>query len=292
MRAICLLAVATFATAFTPQAAPAAVTLSESFGTLPDGNLFTSATGTRDGSIGTGTGNTAFTYVHASTDPGSLLEAQSPGSFAGSSALVLSTGSSLAGVGSSGLASFTRATLSFSLLLPSSFSGASDTFFFGLGSGGTFSGNSPYTGTDLAFGFQISNGILQEIQGNTNSPFTPIALAAGQRYNITLQANNGAALTDNMGIVNFPSGYSKLYLSGTQVSGTYRSRPIVNMTGVRLYSVNGLATAGGYELDNVLLQDIIAPVPEPAATTLGVLGLLGFVVLAGRCRHRAAAGCR
>lgn len=244
----------------------AADLFSENFGRPANGSPITSATGTDDGSAGGGTGNTAVSYVHRSSDAASLLEVKHPGSFSSASAVLLGTADSPAAIGSSGLPGFVRGVISFSLRTPTVYSGAGDTFFFGVGAGASFTGNVPFTRGDLVSGYKIANGVLQEIRNS--SDFTITDLPAGGKYGISVQFNSGPALIDSAGFVTFASGQTQVYVNGVKVHQGVVTNFNKTATAFRLYSTNGSTGGGGYEVDDILLQDEIGPIPASATAPM------------------------
>lgn len=255
----------------------AAIILDQKFGAIADATLLTSVTGTRDGTVGVGTGNTSFTYVRVSNGASPTLEFQNPSAFSGSSALLGASTASLTGVGSSGFSAFTVGTLDFSLKTGSL--GTNSIFFFGVGTGTTFTENSAFTGAHLTAAYQLVNGVFQVRTGTSGSQswtsLTPgKTLAANTSYNITV-VFNGSASSVSYGVGSIAAGSTDIYLDGTSL-GNYDIIDAVDVTGVRFYTTT---SGGAFELDNVLLQNTaVMPIPEPnAAALFGALGVLGLL---------------
>ena len=259
------------------------VLVNENFGTLTDATPLTSATGTSNGTIGVGTGNTTFSYVRISAAT-PVLEAQNPSAFTGASGLLSSSSTSLTGVGSSGLSSFDVGTLTFSIRTGATL-GASSAFFFGVGTGTTFSGNSTFSSADLLAGYQFLNGQLQVRTGTgAVSAYTSIAgaiLAPSTSAEIKVNFN-GSASTVTFGTDTVLAGTTDVFINNVLVGDNIDIIDNVTANGVRLYTTT---SGSAYELDNVLLDVTVVPEPSTNVMIIGALGLAALV-------YRRKAGVR
>ena len=260
------------------------VLVNENFGTLTDATPLTSATGTSNGTIGAGNGNTTFSYVRISLAATPVLEAQNPSAFTGASGLLSSSSTSLTGVGSSGLSSFDVGTLTFSIRTGATL-GASSAFFFGVGTGTTFSGNSTFSSADLLAGYQFLNGQLQVRTGTgAVSAYTSIAgaiLAPSTSAEIKVNFN-GSASTVTFGTDTVLAGTTDVFINNVLVGDNIDIIDNVTANGVRLYTTT---SGSAYELDNVLLDVTVVPEPSTNVMIIGALGLAALV-------YRRKAGVR
>ncbi len=234
--------------------AKAATVFSEDFGTLADGSAITTA-------------NTTLTFVRVGGGGGALAATNPSTVGSGASATITGpTSSSITGFGvASGLGLTSQADLSFDVKFSDVTTG---TLFFGMGSGGTFTGNSGFAGADLFFGLQSLAGVLQYRNTSGTS-------GAWVNAGFTFASNTVYHVEANQSGANL-----QLTINGTPLTAITDSRNSQNADGFRIYAV-GVSNAATYELDNLVVTGTVA-VPEPAS--LGLLATGGLLLLRRRRR--------
>jgi hypothetical protein len=237
----------------------------EDFGSLADGTAIT-------------TNNTTLTYARVGTGAGAYLNARNPGAFAGSSALLLATSTSLTGMGvtNGSFSPFDVGTLAFSLRTPGSFT-ANDLYIL-TGSGASFSGNTAFNSAELTAGFLISGGQLQtrnssSVWQNVGSP-----LMTDADYAMRIVFNGSSSLVP-YGTDSVAAGTADLWLNGVLFGDDVSIRDAVSASAFRIYTTGG-AAALPFEIDDIQLHDAAVLVPEPSAVSLGLLG--GILALGAR----------
>ncbi len=227
---------------------------SENFGNIANGSPVT-------------TSNTSFTYVRASTGASAVLEALNPGSFTGASGLLSATNTSITGLGvlSGTYNPFDVGTLSFSLRTPADLAG---TFFMEAGTGTSFTNSVPFSTTDLTFGIQLANGVLQT---RSNGAFTTFGsgLAASTSFDIQIVFNNSTSTISYAGGT-VASKSADFLVNGTVVGDDIGIQGSQSATGFRVYTVSD-AAGNSFELDNVMLATLV---PEPSVYMLLGVGIL------------------
>jgi hypothetical protein len=245
-------------------------------------SLFTENFGSLTHGTGITTSNTALTYARVGTGSGAYLNARNPGSFAGASALLLATSSSLTGLGVTNgtYAPFDVGTFSFSLRTPPSFATGNDLFFF-VGSGTTFSGNSAFSGNDLTAGFMISAGQLQTRNSLNAWENFGSGLSPDTSYSISI-VFNGSASPVSYGSQLLGAGKADVWLGGMLWGDDVSIRDTVSVSAFRIYC-QGSASGTPFEIDNIDLSDTLPSVPEPSVLGLLTAGMfLGRRIFAGK----------
>jgi len=250
----------------------------EDFGTLADDTTLSTA-------------NTDFTYLRLSTTSNSqkYIKAESPGSFSGSSMLLLSQGGSLSGVGvtSGSYTPFSVGTISLSLVTPSTFTGS--TLFIGAGTGDTFTLNNAFNGAHLAAGFQIqSSGKLQVRNASNAWADSGVTLSTGTSYDLAF-IFNGSTAPVTYGGYSVAAGTTDIFVNGVLVGNDLSIRDAVDASAFRIY-MTGSTSSVAYELDNIALYNSASAsaIPEPStyAALFGAVALIGVGI--HRRRARAA----
>jgi hypothetical protein len=248
---------------FAGKAAPLFI---EDFGSLAEGTAISA-------------NNTSLTYARFGTGAGAYLNARSPGSFSGSSALLLATSTSLTGLGVTNgtFTPFNVGTLSFSLRTPG-VSGSSALYAL-VGSGASFSGNGAFVTTELTAGFLISGGQIQTRNSSSAWQGFGSSLLDNTAYDLRI-VFNGSSSTVNYGTDSLAAGTADLWLDGTLFGDDVSIRNAVGTSAFRFYTT-GNTSALPYEIDNIQIFDSAVHVPEPSMISLFVTGCL-FVFGTGR----------
>jgi hypothetical protein len=239
---------------------------SEDFGNLADGTPIT-------------VDNTALTYARVGTGAGAQLASRNPGNFAGASASLLATSTSLTGLGvTDGTYSpFGVGTFSFSFRTPTSFDATEDLYAF-VGSGNTFSGNSLFSGNDLTAGLGIVGGQFRTRNSLNAWEDLGAPLLPGTDYDLSVVFNaSGSPVA--YGSESVAGGTADIWLNGTLFGDDVSIRNAVGVSAFRLYTT-GSAGAQPFEIDEIRLYDSAVVVPEPSALALGALGTvltIGFL---------------
>lgn len=216
----------------------------EDFGTLADGTGLT-------------TSNTNFTYLRTGTGGGGYV-AENPSTLGTTGASMVLTGSSnssLTGVGvETGLGQTSQTSMSFVIKVDDADGGD---FFIGMGEGSMFTNNSVFVTSQLLFGIQSNNGVLQ--------------------YRTTGWENVGFTLVDNTiyeFFITVDGSNLNININGTDYAFTDSANNQVG-DAFRMYGINGSVN---YEIDDIYIPGI----PEP--TSLILLGLGAAAMLGRRSR--------
>lgn len=236
--------------------ASAGVVFSENFGSIADGDDIT-------------TSNTNFDYRRIGSGGGQIA-AISPGSFGGSSMnLGGSTSGSLNGVGlSSGLGNLNEVAFEFDFRTGDPTLGD---LVVTTGAGSSFSGNGTFNTSQLFFGIQSNNGVLQYRTSSWQD--AGLTLAANTDYSVDIFANNSGASRDHL-FGSVANGTMDIVINGVVIADDVSFANNVAADGLRFYQVTG---GQSFEIDNIRVSDTIA-VPEPSSMFLiAGLGAVGLV---------------
>jgi hypothetical protein len=261
-----LVIVACAAVLATMDASGGGILFSEDFGSLSDAAALTPS-------------NTAFTYIRLSAGASPILEAQSPGSFTGSSLLLGATTTSLSGVGvSGGYTPFNIGELSFDVRLPSGLA-SNSTLFFGVGTGPTFTKNVTFSGNELTAGFQIHQYKLQTRTSTNVWADVGELLSPDANYRVDIYFNGSSSPYD-YGKGSVDAGAADVYVRGVLMGKSVSIRNVVNTSAFRIYATS-VPAGSAYELDNVTLVDYTVPEPSVAMALMA-----GWALIAGTVRRR------
>lgn len=231
------------------------------------------------GALAHGTGittdNTALSYARVGTGAGAYLNARNPGSFSGSSAVLLATSTSLTGIGvtNESFSPFETGTLELSFHTPAAFDQANDLYLF-VGTGSTFMNNSLCSGNDMTAGFSISSGQLQTRSSANIWEAIGTPLLEDTSYNLRI-VFNGSSSAVSYGAQSVAPGTADVWLNSALFADDVSIRDAVDVSAFRIYTTGSAADAP-YEVDNIRLFDTASPVPEPSLAILAIIcALLG-----------------
>jgi hypothetical protein len=234
-------------------------------------NIFTETFDTLTAGTAIATTNTAFDYVRIGSGGGSITAEEAT---SGELHMRLggSSSTSLNGVGrQSDLGGATVTTLNFRVKLEDTLGD----FFIGMGTGDMFTGNSTFATTQLMWGIQFNNGVVEYRTGSWNS--TGQTLTADTNYEFHIVANRSGS-TVTYGPNSVANGTMDLFIDGTLVGDDLAIANNQNAAGFRIYQINGSSYA---RFDSITIDNTaLSPFTPTAVTFSGLNAASPFAVLA------------
>ncbi|MBP6472478.1 MAG: hypothetical protein KBE23_12940 [Chloroflexi bacterium] len=221
-------------------------------------NIFTETFNSLIAGTPISTVNTSFDYVRIGSGGGSITAEQAA---SGEMHMRLggASGSSLNGVGiQNSFGGSNVVTLNFRIRLEDTLG----TVFVGMGSGNTFTTNSTFATADLMWGIQSNAGSLQYRTTTWNN--LGQNLSPGSNYEFHIVANRSGT-TINYGSYSVANGTMDLFINGTLVGNDIAITNNQNVSGFRIYQVNGSSYA---RIDSITIDNTALEPYAPTAVSL------------------------
>ncbi|MFM1903284.1 MAG: hypothetical protein RLZZ440_1184 [Planctomycetota bacterium] len=262
---LCILAALTATYAIESHEVAAALVFSEDFSGVANGENLT-------------TSNTSFTYIRIGSG-GGVIAALAPGSFSTGSSGIVTQNTSSGSLNGIGVASTLPSSDIYELSLDLRLTDLTGDVVIGVGAGSAFTGNSTFTGNQGLFWLQSDSGNLER---RTSSGWSDVGggttLALNTNYNLRVLANGSSSPVSYTG-GSLAANSMDIYLGGTLLDDDVAvTTPGLQANGFRMYQVS----LGNFEVDNVMLSNSVAPVPEPAGLALLASGAAAMVFLRRR----------